>query len=215
MFRDRREAGLRLAGALAPFKQENPLVLAIPRGGVEVGCHVAAGLDATLAILVVRKLPLPTNPEAGFGAIAEDGSTVMVDLVANAMTPETVQEILRQQRREITRRVEVLRQGRPLPEIEGRTAILVDDGIAMGSTIRAAVAMCRNRKAGRIIVASPVAGPTTARDLRQIADEVVILETPASFRAVAQVYENWYDVSDDEVLAIMRRYERRRCRPDE
>lgn len=203
MFRDRKDAGLKLADALRPYRRDSPLVLAIPRGGVEVGFHVALGLDAPLAILVARKLPLPGNPEAGFGAIAEDGSTVLVEAPASRIGPEIIEEIIRQQRQEIQRRIQVLRAGEPLPPLRDRTVIVLDDGIAMGSTIRAAIAMCRNHKARRIIAASPVASPATAAELRGIADEVVILEQPRLFRAVAQVYEHWHDVSDEEVLQIL------------
>jgi putative phosphoribosyl transferase len=104
------------------------------------------------------------------------------------------------------RRIQVLRRGEPLPALEGRTVIVLDDGIAMGSTMRAAVALCRHRRAGRVVVAAPVASPSIAAELRELADDVVILETPALFRAVAQVYENWYDVSDEEVIRMMDEY---------
>ncbi len=208
VFRDRKDAGLRLADALQPYQQGNPLVLAIPRGGVEIGFHVATRLHAPLSILIVRKLPLPDNPEAGFGAVAEDGSTFFIEPLAAALDPTVVEEIIDQQKREIRRRIEVLRNGAPLPGLENRTVMIVDDGIAMGSTIRAGIAMCRNQRAGRIIVGSPVASPSTADDLARIADAVVVLETPLFFRAVAQVYENWYDVSDEEVIRIMAEYER-------
>lgn len=201
MFRDRRDAGEQLAEALEPYKGENPVVLAIPRGGVEVGFHVARRLDAELAALVVRKLPLPYNPEAGFGAVAEDGSTFLFEEMARSLPQETVEQIIHEQKEEVQRRVKALRRNRPLPHIRGRTAIVVDDGIAMGSTVRAGVAMCRNQQAEKIVVAAPVAGPSTAEDLMHIADEVVILEKPSLFRAVAQVYQNWYDVPDEEVIA--------------
>lgn len=208
VFRDRKDAGQRLAAALQPYQGQAPLVLAIPRGGVEIGFEVSAELGAELAILIARKLPLPGDPEAGFGAIAEDGSTFVVEPMAAVIGPGRVASIIQQQRQEIQRRIQVLRGGEPLPPLEGRTVIIVDDGIAMGSTVRAAIAMCRNQRAGKVIVAAPVAGPVTAENLTQIADEVVILEKPARFQAVAQVYENWYDVSDEEVLQLMAEYHR-------
>lgn len=203
MFRDRRDAGERLAAALAAYQDEKPMVLAIPRGGVEVGCQVARHLEAELAVLVVRKLPLPHNPEAGFGAIAEDGSTFMFEHMTAALTSPVVDEIVRQQEQEIQRRIQVLRGGAPLPQIAGRTVVLVDDGIAMGSTVRAAIAMCRKQQAREIVVAAPVASPSTADELAELADDVVIVEKPALFRAVAQVYQTWYDVPDEEVLATL------------
>lgn len=210
MFRDRKDAGLRLAEALKPCQEQHPLILAIPRGGVEIGYQVALALDAPLAILVARKLPLPGNPEAGFGAIAEDGSTFLIESLAATLGPEVVEETIRRQKREIQRRIEVLRAGEPLPSLSDRTVIVLDDGIAMGSTIRASIAMCRHQEPRRIIAAAPVASPVTAEQLKKIADEVVILEKPLLFRAVAQVYENWYDVPDEEARRIMGEYRRRR-----
>jgi putative phosphoribosyl transferase len=190
------------------------LVLAIPRGGVEVGFHVALGLDAPLAMLVARKLPLPGNPETGFGAVAEDGSMFLIEHIAARLGRPLVDQIIRRQRQEIERRIQTLRGGEPLPPLGGRTVIVLDDGIAMGSTIRAAIAMCRTQKAKRIIAAAPVASPSTADELAEIADEIVILETPLYFRAVAQVYENWYDVSDEEVIQIMEEYRRIKAQTD-
>jgi putative phosphoribosyl transferase len=210
MFRDRQHAGQRLAEILDIYRNERPLILAIPRGGVEVGYRVAKRLDADLAVLVIRKLPLPRNPEAGFGAIAEDGSHFMFEHMVAALQPTVVAEIIEQQKLEIQRRVDVLRGGEPLPEIEGRTVILVDDGIAMGSTIRAAIAMCRKKQAKTIIVAAPVASPSTAEALAPLADDVVIVETPPLFRAVAQVYEDWYDVPDEDVVGLMREFTHQR-----
>jgi putative phosphoribosyl transferase len=206
MFEDRKDAGRQLAGALEQYRGRNVLVLAIPRGGVEVGYEIARALDAELAVAIVRKLPFPDEPEAGFGAIAEDGSVYMTPYAE--LMPETVVEsVLRAQRKEIERRVKVLRGGRPLPEIRGRTVILVDDGIAMGSTMRACISMCGNLGAAEIVVAVPVTGSDRAEEIGRLVDRAVVLETPPGFRAVAQAYRNWYDVPDEEVLDIMERYE--------
>jgi len=206
MFRDRKDAGEKLALALEAYKARRPLILAIPRGGVEVGCQVAGRLGAPLAILVVRKLPLPFDPEAGFGAIAEDGSTFVFEHLAATVPQAVVERIVEQQKQEIRQRVELFRHGAPLPEMAGRCVILVDDGIAMGSTIRAAMVLCRKQEVARIVVASPVAGPARADELARFADDVVIVEKPTRFHAVAQVYENWYDVSSEEVVAIMEKF---------
>jgi len=203
MFENRADAGRQLGKALIGYRDSDVLVLAIPRGGVEVGYYVAEELDIPLSIVVVRKLPFPHNPEAGFGAIAEDGSTFFVDKVYNQIPSKLVDEIIEEQKQEVKRRIEVLRDGKPLPDITGKTVILVDDGIAMGSTIRAAIKLCRNKKANKVIAAAPVAGPATATELAEVADDVVILEEPPFFRAVAEVYRNWYDVGDDEVISIM------------
>jgi len=203
IFIDRKDAGLKLASRLEKYRGVDALVLAIPRGGVEVGCIVAEHLRAQFSLLVTRKLPFPDNPEAGFGAIAEDGSVFIFEDAAMWVPPEDIERIVDEQSGEIRRRVQVLRGGRPLPEIEGRTVILVDDGLAMGSTMRASIMLCRKRDAGRIVVAVPVAGREVAEEVSRIVDELVVLEIPARFMAVAQVYMNWYDVPDEEVLEII------------
>jgi putative phosphoribosyl transferase len=207
MFEDRQDAGERLARALAKYRNKDAIVLAIPRGGVEVGYHVAKYLNARLEIIVSRKLPFPDNPESGFGAIAEDGSTFIYKDAAMWLPEKTIAAIIERQKKEIQRRIAVLRKGRPLPDIAGQVVILVDDGIAMGSTMRASIMLCKDRKARRIVVATPVAGRDTAREIAALVDELAVLETPAFFRAVAQVYRNWYDVPDAEVLAIMSRWQ--------
>ena len=203
MFDDRRDAGRQLAKALADYQDKDVVVLAIPRGGVEVGYQVARALDADFSLVVVRKLPFPDNPEAGFGAIAEDGSTVIIERATYGLFRESIERIIEFQREEIERRVQVLRGGDPLPDLKGKTVILVDDGIAMGSTMRAAIKLCENQGAGRIVVAVPVTGERVAQEIGARVDEIVVLEKPPFFRAVAQVYRNWYDVSDREVLHIM------------
>jgi putative phosphoribosyl transferase len=210
MFEDRRDAGKKLAAALAEYEGQDALVLAIPRGGVEVGYEVARGLDADFSLLVSRKLPFPDNPESGFGAITEDGSTFIHEDAARWIPGETVRRIIEEQKRELKRRVRVLRGGEALPRISGRPVILVDDGIAMGSTMRASIKLCRNKEAGKIVVATPVAGERVARQIVALVDELIILEMPSYFRAVAQVYRNWYDVSDQEVLQILRRWRQER-----
>lgn len=203
VFTDRKDAGLKLARRLENYMGQDVLVLAIPRGGVEVGCMVAEHLHAQFSLLVIRKLPFPDNPEAGFGAIAEDGSVFLIEDAAMWVPQAHIERIVDEQSGEIRRRVQVLRGGRPLPEIRDRTVILVDDGLAMGSTMRASIMMCRKREARKIVVAVPVAGREVAEDVSRMVDELVVLEIPARFMAVAQVYMNWYDVSDDEVLEIL------------
>jgi predicted phosphoribosyltransferase len=207
MFRDRGDAGRKLGEALQAYKESDPLILAIPRGGVEVGYEVAKALGADFSLLICRKLPYPDNPESGFGAIAEDGSLYINEAAAAAVPNTLIERIIQQQIEEIQRRIERLRNGKPLPKIKGRTVILVDDGIAMGSTMHAAVALCRKQGAKKIIVAVPVAGHHAIQAFRELADGIIALESPSHFYAVAQVYENWYDVSDEEVLEIMQRVE--------
>jgi predicted phosphoribosyltransferase len=175
---------------------------------VEVAYEVAKSLRADLSILVSRKLPYPHNPEAGFGAVAEDGSVFVFEESKKWLSTEAIQRSMEEQKEEIKRRIIVLRGGSQLPEINGRLVILVDDGIAMGSTMRAGIMLCRNRGAKKIIVAAPVAGPRVAEELENMVDEVFILEKPPNFFAVAEAYRNWYDVSDEEVLEIMEKWEK-------
>jgi putative phosphoribosyl transferase len=204
MFKNRKDAGEKLAQALESYREENPLILAIPRGGVEVGLQVSKSLGADFSLVIARKLPFPDNPEAGFGAIAENGSTVLLENAGYWLAGETIDRIKKDQIAEIERRINALRGGNPLPDIAGRTVILIDDGIAMGSTMRVAIELCRNRKAGKVVVAVPVAGKEVADAIAKEADELVVLRIPEHFRAVAQAYENWYDVSDEEVLDLLR-----------
>ncbi len=210
VFENRTDAGRKLAIALAEYRGQDVVVLAIPRGGVEVGYQVAKYLDADFSLLVSRKLPYPDNPEAGFGAIAEDGSTFISEDAARWIPQQTILEIIQEQQRELERRVAVLRGGAELPRVVGRTVILVDDGIAMGSTVRASIELCRNQRAGKMVVATPVAGQRVAREIAKLVDQLVVLEIPPFFRAVAQVYRNWHDVSDREVVEVLDRWRRER-----
>lgn len=208
MFDDRKDAGERLAVALKRYKDKHVLVLAIPRGGVEVGYHVAKYLNADFSIIISRKLPFPTDPEAGFGAVAEDGSTFILSDATRWVSQEEIDEIIEKQKQEITRRIAVLRRNKPLPDMKDRMVILIDDGIAMGSTMRASIMLCKNKEAKKIVVATPVTGRDTAREIEEMVDEFVVLEKPLFFYAVAQVYKNWYDVPDREVIEIMEQWQK-------
>ena len=205
MFIDRKDAGVKLAKTLDRYKDKDILVLAIPRGGVEVAYEVAKYLNAELSLLISRKLPIPYNPEAGFGAIAEDGSIYIIPNANSWLSKEEIEKIKKDQIDEIKRRINILRQGKPLPEIKGRTVIIIDDGLAMGSTMRAAIELCKNKKARRIIVAVPVAGKDVKDEIGKSVDEIIVLEMPVFFNAVAQVYLNWHDVTDNEVIEILNR----------
>lgn len=207
MFIDRKDAGEKLARGLEEYKDKQALVLAIPKGGIEVGYQVAEYLNGGFSILIARKLPFPDNPESGFGAIVEDGSAFILEQAEIWLSKEKIDKIKKIQKEEVKRRINILRKGEPLPEITGKTVILVDDGIAMGSTMRAGIMLCRNKNAGKIIVAAPVSGTRVASEIGEIVDEVVILEKPPFFQAVAQVYENWYDVSDREAIEILERWQ--------
>ncbi|MDD5662609.1 MAG: phosphoribosyltransferase family protein [Candidatus Omnitrophica bacterium] len=206
MFKDREDAGKKLARALKNYKDKGALVLGIPRGGAVVGYEVARYLNADFSIVISRKLPFPGNPEFGFGALAEDGSLFILGEYEELLPRVLFDKIVEEQKAEITRRILALRKGEGLPEIAGRTVILVDDGIAMGSTLRAAILLCKNKKAQKIIAASPVSGEGMDKELLDIVDEAVILEKPAFFRGVAQGYQDWHDVPDEEVTEIIKKW---------
>ncbi len=205
MFKNRKEAGEKLALALGKYKGEDVTVIALPKGGIEVAFEVAKYLNAEFSIIIVRKLPFPDNPEAGFGAVAEDGSIYINRQSSWYLSEKEINGIISAQKNEIKRRMLVLRKGKPLPNLADKTVILIDDGIAGGSTVRAAIMLCKKQRVKKIVVAVPVAGRDIAVQISKLADETVVLEMPYDLHAVAQVYENWYDVSDEEALEIMGR----------
>jgi predicted phosphoribosyltransferase len=198
MFTDREDAGKAMGEALEKYKGEDVLVLGIPRGGIEPAYYVARALEAELGAVVVRKLGHPQNPEAAFGAIAEDGSTFYHEEAKNYVSREQIDRIKSGEQEEIERRVEELRGGDSLPPMEGRTVILVDDGIATGATMFACIEMCKNQGAAKIVVVVPVGPSEMKQKLKSKVDEAMILETPAGFRAVSQGYRNFYNVTMDE-----------------
>jgi putative phosphoribosyl transferase len=206
LFRDRSHAGRALAAALAGrLGGEDVLVLGVPRGGVVVADEVARSLGSELDIIVPRKLRAPQNPELAIGAVAEDGSLYLDErsLWALRVDRAYVDQEAAFQVAEIQRRLRTYRGDRPPPRIAGRTVVLVDDGIATGSTMIAAVRSVRSRGAGRVIVAVPVAPPEGVRRLEQEADEVVCVHEDPYFVAVGQFYEDFRQVSDEEVRAIL------------
>ena len=207
MFRDRLDAGRRLAGELAHLEGEDVVVLGLPRGGVPVAFEVARALGAPLDVIVVRKLGVPFQPELAMGAIGEEGVLVLQpDVVRMAGVGE--QELAAVERREgaeLERRAARFRAGRPRPSLEGRTAVIVDDGIATGSTARAACQVARAQGAARVVLAVPVAPGSSASELSDAADELVILELPEPFFAVGEWYEDFSQISDDEVVTLLRR----------
>jgi len=206
MFKDREDAGHQIAEAIKEYPMDNPLLLGIPRGGVPVAAVAAGDLGIHFSILISRKLPNPFNTESGFGAIAEDGTAVILEYATSGISEKEIERIRKEQLKEIERRIDVLRNGNPLPELKGRTVILTDDGIAMGSTMMASLKMCRNCKAGEIVVAVPVCSPRVRENIENLADRVMVLESPGNFRAVAQVYQKWYDLSDKDVKEILYTY---------
>jgi predicted phosphoribosyltransferase/dienelactone hydrolase len=206
-FPDRRQAGRRLAAALAPLAPERPVVVALPRGGVPVAVEVAAALRAPLDVLAVRKLGAPGQPEYGVGAVAEDGVGVLDSGAARAvgLTDDELDRAVQRESQELARRVAAYRDGRAPVDVRGRTVVVVDDGLATGLSDLAAVRALRRRSAARIIVAVPVGSASAVAELRREADEVVCLEVPRPFRAVGLWYEDFSPVEDHEVIALLAR----------
>jgi putative phosphoribosyl transferase len=206
-FRDRREAGQRLAELLASLRASSPLVLGLPRGGVPVAFEVARALDAPLDILVVRKLGVPFQPELGMGAVGEDGVRVLnAEVVREAgVTDAQLAAIEARERAEVDQRAARLRGGRPAIPLTGRTVIIVDDGLATGATARAAIRVARARGAAQVVLAVPVAPPDTVVALRREADEVVCVETPEPFFAIGGWYADFSPTSDQEVVDLLSR----------
>jgi len=205
VFRNRRDAGRQLAARLEPLRDEEPVVVGLPRGGVPVAAEVAEALGAPLDVIVVRKLGVPFQPELGMGAIGEDGVRVLnEDVIRMARVgPEEIAEVERRERLEIERRARSFRGGRPAVSLVGRTVIVVDDGIATGGTARAALQVARAHGARRVVLAVPVAPPDTVAAMREVADEVVCLEAPVGFSAVGQWYDDFTQTPDVEVVRLL------------
>jgi len=210
MFHDRAEAGRRLAERLQELRAENPIVLALPRGGVPVGYEVARALGAPLDVMIARKLGAPDQPELGVGAIAPGGVRVLNEEAVRALglSDAKIDAIAAKEEQEMARRLRRFRGDRPPPEIRGRTVILVDDGLATGVTARAAIRAIRKEGPRRIIFAVPVCASETADALAKEVDDLVCLEAPPSFGAVGLWYQNFEQTSDAEVLTLLERARR-------
>ncbi|MCI0489250.1 MAG: phosphoribosyltransferase [Blastocatellia bacterium] len=211
LFRDRKEAGRLLADRLKAYAgREDVLVLALPRGGVPIAFEVARELDAPLDVFLVRKLGVPGHEELAMGAIASGGLRVLnEDVVHYLRIPgEMIDIVAEDERRELERRDLLYRSGRPAPDVRERTLILIDDGIATGSTMRAAVKALRQQEPARIIVAVPVAPPSTCDELKSEADEVVCVFVPEPFDGVGRWYEDFSQTTDAEVRHLLELQER-------
>jgi putative phosphoribosyl transferase len=207
LFIDRVDAGQRLAAELDDLRGEDVVVLGLPRGGVPVAFEVAAGLGAPLDVIVVRKLAVPFQPELGFGAIGEDGARIIDgrDVAAAGLGASEISAIETRERAELDRRVRRFRAGRSRVPLSGRTAVVVDDGIATGSTARAACQVARAQGVRRLVLAAPVGPPEVVASLRREADKVVCLHTPKMFAAISQWYAQFPQTSDEEVVALLKR----------
>ncbi len=203
-FLDRADAGRKLAGALERFRSRSPVVLALPRGGVPVGLEVARALGAPLDVIDARKLGAPGHEELALGAIAPGAVYVDRLLVRRlGVSAAYLEQITTAEGRELERRERLYRSGRAPLDVEGRVVILVDDGLATGATARAAVASLRQRRPAQVILAVPVGAPETVARLREVADDVVCLETPPDFRAVSLAYRDFSPTSDAEVVSCL------------
>jgi putative phosphoribosyl transferase len=205
-FLDRADAGRRLAGVLTGVPDGDAIVLGLPRGGIPVGYEIATALGVPLDVILVRKVGLPAQPELAMGAIGEDGVRLVNTEVVQAeqVSQRVFAEVEQRERAELVRRAERYRLDRPRAVVAGRTAIVVDDGIATGSTARAACQVARAHGAGRVILAVPVAPRGTVAALSQVADRVVCLESPEPFYAIGQWYQDFAQTSDAEVVRLLR-----------
>lgn len=206
-FRDREDAGQKLAAELRGYATEQPIVLALPRGGVPVGYEVAKTLRAPLDVWVVRKVGVPWQPELGVGAVAEGGAVYLSDDLIEqvGLSEDVVADAVAVKRNEVAQRVTKLRGGRPAPALRGRTVILVDDGIATGGTVHAAIQSIRDQHPRRVVLAVPVAASQSLRELTPLVDHVVALLAPSDLQAIGHWYDDFTQVTDDEVVALLER----------
>ncbi|MEE8413654.1 MAG: phosphoribosyltransferase family protein [Dehalococcoidales bacterium] len=215
LFEDRYDAGKQLAEQLGEYEGESTVVLAIPNGGVPVGLEVSLALQVVLDLVISRKLPLPLAPEAGFGAVADDGTVILNEDMVNryALTRQQIDYQVIQVREEIRQRKQLYRKDKPPTVVSGKTVIITDDGLATGFTMLATVASVRRRQPREIIVAVPVSSAKALEQVEKVSDKVVTIATgsPGKF-AVADYYRRWYDLNDDEVIQCLREWRMRRLK---
>ena len=210
LFQDRTDAGRQLAKALLKYKSRHPVILALPRGGVPVAAQVAAALDAPLDLLLVRKIGLPSEPELAMGAVADGEEPVIIRnteiIELSGVSTQDFDEICETECAEIERRRKRYLGNRVRSEVNGRVAIIIDDGIATGATTLAAIKAVRMRKPKELVLAVPVAPLDTIKKLHAEADAIVCLDTPREFGAIGYFYRDFPQVSDDEVIALLKRF---------
>jgi predicted phosphoribosyltransferase len=207
IFADRRDAGTRLAAALARFEDEHPLILALPRGGVPVAAEVARALHAPLEVLIVRKIGLPEQPELAMGAVIDGDQPVTVRneevIGLGGVSEATFAAVRDRELAEIRRRRALYFGDRPQPDVRGRTVIVIDDGIATGATVRAALRGLRRRRPKRLVLAVPVAASSTLAALEEEADEIVCLESRPDLAAIGYYYADFAQVPDNAVIEML------------
>jgi putative phosphoribosyl transferase len=201
LFQNRKDAGEQLALSLEVFKKEQPVILGIARGGVEVAYYVSRALGCEFSVVVSKKLPYPGNAEYGFGAVSEEGEFYVSP--ERGILPEHVIELIVKERTsEVNRRVEAYRKGKALPEMKNKVVILIDDGIATGSTIVPLIRFCKKKDAAKVVVAAPVSGKSFDKELYE-ADEIIVLHQPEEFMGVGQAYKDFSQLDDEDVLRFM------------
>jgi putative phosphoribosyl transferase len=205
-FANRLAAGQELAKRLEHLRDQRPVILGLPRGGVPVAAEVAAALAAPLDVIVVRKVGMPEQPELAVGAIGEEGTRVINERVLAYADPEAVERVEAAERAELERRVAEWRSGAEPVPLSGRTVVIVDDGIATGATAAVAAHVARARGASRVVIAVPVAPVDAAESLRAAAEEVIVVMTPRNFAAVGQWYVDFSPTSNDEVTRLLARW---------
>lgn len=210
-YEDRVAGGKTLAGALKHYTERAPIVLALPRGGVPVAAEVVWAIGGMLDVLIVRKLGLPMEPEIAMGALAEGGEPELDHALIRGyhVGARQVAEVISRERLELARRARVYRDDRPLLDLRNQVAIVVDDGVATGASMKSALRAARHRGAARVVAAIPVGNPATLQTLHRDADEVVCPMRPPFLRSVGEHYEHFEQLTDDEVLAILHRARQR------
>lgn len=207
IFKNRRDAAEKLAPRLMHYKDRNDvIVLALPRGGVVTGNEIAKALRCNLDIIIVRKIGFPGQPELAIGAVSETGSVFLnEEIISLYRVPrEYINAEIKRQQEEILRRKSLYRQGRGIPPLEGKSVILVDDGVATGATMKAAIMAIKAEKVSRLVVAVPVAPPDTAEEIKMMVDEWVCLDTPYYFTSVGAFYEDFSQVSNSDVAELLK-----------
>ncbi|TAL27463.1 MAG: phosphoribosyltransferase [Nitrospirae bacterium] len=207
LFKDRSEAALKLASKLMHYKgRADVIVLALPRGGVVTGYEISKALNCQLDIIIIRKIGFPGQPELAVGAVSETGSVVLnEDIVSSYRIPQDyIDSEIKKQEEEIARRRVLYREGKGIPALNGKIIILVDDGIATGATMKAAIAALKKEKIKQLVVAVPVAAPDSAEDIKAMVDKWICLDTPHYFSSVGSFYQDFLQVGDDEVVKLLK-----------
>ncbi|NCO67921.1 MAG: phosphoribosyltransferase [Nitrospirae bacterium CG_4_10_14_0_8_um_filter_41_23] len=207
IYKDRKDAGIQLVSRLTEYKdREDVLVLALPREGVVIGYEVAKALNCPLDIIIIRKIGFPGQPELAIGAVSETGAVVLNEDIISAykVSKDYIEEEILRQKKEISRRITLYRSGKGIPPLDGKIIILVDDGVATGATIKAAISTLKKEKIVRLVAALPVSSEDAEEGIKQMVDEWVCTETPFGFMAIGNYYQDFSQVSDEEVVELLK-----------